>query len=136
MPHIAPRSSETPAPNGAGARKKGSTPSENGSSKTRRSAEKAVDRSGLLREETRELPEVRKMLSQGQQQGFLTVEEVRDVLPAAQASEERVAVVRNMVDELGIRVVPSRKPPSSARRVASRRNQSMAPPRRRPRVPP
>jgi RNA polymerase primary sigma factor len=43
-------------------------------------------------------------------------EEVAEALPKYQADEERRAEVQAIMDEAGIRVAPSRKPPSQARR--------------------
>jgi RNA polymerase primary sigma factor len=113
MPHSVPRSPETSARRSTSRKSGGS--SGNGSSKTRRASQKA-GQSTAIRDETRLLPEVQKLVESGRNQGFLTHEEVAEALPKHQADEERRAEVQAIMDEAGIRVAPSRKPPSQARR--------------------
>ena len=118
MPQSAPRTSEMVSRNTASkSTKKASSTAQNGASKSSRAASKASDRSRLLREEIGSLPEVQKLLASGEQQGFLTFEEVAEVFGNS-ASEERTAELANLVSERGIRVAASRKPPSAARRAA------------------
>jgi RNA polymerase primary sigma factor len=60
---------------------------------------------------------VQKLLAAGEKQGFLTVEEVGEVFNGS-GSEDWARELNNLVSERGIRVAPSRKPPSSSRRAA------------------
>jgi RNA polymerase primary sigma factor len=117
MPHSAPRTQETTRPAANASRKKASTAGANGSSKASRAGDKASDRASLLREEISALPQVQKLLAAGEKQGFLTVEEVGEVFNGS-GSEDWTKELSNLVSERGIRVAPSRKPASSARRAA------------------
>ena len=115
MPHSAPRTQETTTRSAASRKKAGSAG--NGSSKASRNgkADVASEHARFLREEISQLPQVQKLLAAGEKQGFLTFEEVGEVFPGA-GSEEWAKELHNLVVERGIRVAPSRKPPSSARR--------------------
>ena len=117
MPHSSPRSESTSrvGANPKGRKKGRSAPA--GTKASRAANDKASDRARLLREEIGALPEVQKLIASGEQQGFLTFEEVGDVFKGS-AGEEWERELTHLVSERGIRIAPSRKPPSSGRRAA------------------
>jgi RNA polymerase primary sigma factor len=73
-----------------------------------------------IRSETRELPEVRRLLIQGRRRGYLTLEDVTEVLSLDDDDAELVAEVRAIANEHGIRVVSAGKQRTAARRAVRR----------------
>jgi RNA polymerase primary sigma factor len=73
-----------------------------------------------IRSETRELPEVRRLMVQGRRRGYLTLDDVTEVLSLDDDGAEFIAEVRAIANEHGIRVVSADKRPAAARRSARR----------------
>jgi RNA polymerase primary sigma factor len=73
-----------------------------------------------VRKETRELPEVRRLLDQGRQLGFLTLEDMASGLASESDSVARLAELRAIANEIGIRVVRATRRTGAARRSAAR----------------
>jgi len=68
------------------------------------------DRTGRwIRKETRELPEVRRLLAHGRRQGYLTPRDLTDSLSSDLMDDARLAEMRAIVNEYGIRVTSAAK---------------------------
>jgi hypothetical protein len=80
----------------------------------------AEGQSRWIRSETRELPEVRRLMVQGRRRGYLTLDDVTEVLSLDDDGAEFIAEVRAIANEHGIRVVSADKRPAAARRGARR----------------
>jgi len=72
-----------------------------------------------VRAETRQLEGVRKLLAQGRRQGYVTVPDLSRALPRQSSDTETLAEVRAIVNEQGIRVMPTHKPAPAPRRSAA-----------------
>jgi RNA polymerase primary sigma factor len=73
-----------------------------------------------IRQETRELEVVRRLIDQGRRQGYVTLEILNETLERELPDEGVRNEVRAIVDEHQIRVVQTRRPPADRRRVAGR----------------
>ncbi|HEY5657791.1 MAG TPA: RNA polymerase sigma factor RpoD [Myxococcota bacterium] len=73
-----------------------------------------------IRPETRELPEMRRLLIHGRRRGYLTLDDVTEILSLEEDDTEMIAEVRAIADEHGIRVVSDDKRSAAARRAARR----------------
>jgi RNA polymerase primary sigma factor len=122
MAHGAPRNSASPSERSSVqsepvADPDGSAPVTDG----RGDAAEAEGARRWIRSETRELPEVRRLLTQGQRRGYLTLDDMADALSLEDDdAAELIAEVRAIANEHGIRVVNADKRPSAARRAARR----------------
>ncbi len=74
-----------------------------------------------IRSETRELPEVRRLMIQGRRRGYLTLDDVTEILSLDDDDDvELIAEVRAIANEHGIRVVSADGRSPDARRLGRR----------------
>ena len=118
MAHGAPRSSESSGAEGDVARDAQSLGK--AGSNGRREASTGATNGRWIRKETRELPEVRRLLDHGRRQGFLTLDDVTEGLSSENTDDQRLDEVRAIATENGIRVVRSSRSVAAPRHRALR----------------
>jgi RNA polymerase primary sigma factor len=114
MPHTAPRSNDSAARRTAG-NKKASVAGAGAPAKS--SGQKAKGKkASQIRDETREIDGVRKLIAHGRRQGYVTMRDLDRALPRQLDDDERRNEVKAIVEEHGITVMKTHKPASASRR--------------------
>jgi RNA polymerase primary sigma factor len=129
MPPSSPRTSENTAPR-SGQRKlaaAGATAGEAALAKESVAKLNGRKAGPCIRQETRALELVRRLVDQGRRQGYVTLEDLTETLEREVQDPATRNEIRAIVDEHEIRVVQTRRPPTSDRRRVTTRQLDDAP---------
>jgi RNA polymerase primary sigma factor len=119
MPPSSPRTSEQLAPRSA-QRKHGNGAAPDDPAFAKEGVARAKKGGVWIRQETRDLEVVRRLVAQGRRQGYVTLEDLNETLEREVEDPATRGEIRAIVDEHAIRVVQTRRPPADRRRVAGR----------------